>query len=133
MNLAGSRISCGALQVYGLYETPEAILKKVGERFYVKAGPLPSATTASGQDDSNPAGRKSAFVIFSDGADGKWGGGKIGGPALAAFIEEQGLGAVAKGGPVNNPSYRSNGTMICLWCWTVDHEKFEKWYKKVTP
>lgn len=99
-----SYVSCGVLEAHHLPdESPVNTMFAICNALYNKAN-----------------GRPSAFVLFSDAVDTAHSRGE----KLAKELEGTGA-ALQTSQRVVNPK---SGHVIQVWMWTVDHEKFRKWY-----
>ena len=102
----GSHISCGVVEVHHLpKQSPAQTAFAIMNHLYHKAN-----------------GRPGAFVIFSDVVGGEDNRGEL----LALYL--RGIGAnIFQSEKQVNPK---TGNVICLWCWTVDHDRFRKIYSE---
>lgn len=104
VDISSTAISCGVSQISRLSDDQDPNLFAIGTRFYHAAH-----------------GQPPAFVIWSNLADQITNGHR-----LADRIYELRLGTIYKTDSELNPN---TGSLICVWTWQVDHERFKEWYK----
>lgn len=101
-----SHISCGVVEVHHLPEKINKVPFAIATHLYHKANPRPGT-----------------FVIFSDAVDDVE---SSRGLKLANLLRKLSCGEVLNTSKEVNPR---SGNTIMVWIFTVNHEKFRKWYQ----
>lgn len=101
-----SHISCGVTEVHHLPVKISNVPFAIATHLYHKANPRPGA-----------------FIMWSDVVDD---GEKSRGQRLAEALNKLGCGIIGESPKEVNPR---TGNVIRVWVFTVNHEKFRKWYQ----
>lgn len=105
MTSVNTTTCCGVGDLDGMNQSPQSILRDVGERFVERNEYVP-------------------FYTFTDVKP------YAGALRLARYIRKNKLGTIIRSHEKRNPN---SGNMLRVWIWETNKRNFIKWYNKENP